>query len=300
MQKISFKTHLMNLLMISLGSAVLCTGVNLFYAANELLSGGAYAFAMMGNYLFDIPIGLGLFVINVPLLVWAWYKLNHRLVFYTIWAIIFQSSFLTLTSPYMPGYTDDTLLACIFGGVLIGVGGAWVIRNHGSGGGLDIVGLIIKKRIDISMSTITLFFNVFIIGLAALLFPVEKAMYTMVSMFISAMVFNKVVGGFNPKSSVTIITARGHEMSSQINEVLGRGVTIMKGEGAYTHAEKDILLCIVSRFEVPQLKETVKSVDPEAFVAISTADEVMGRFINTSVIDAALGKKKKPDKERSS
>ncbi|MCL2678422.1 MAG: YitT family protein [Clostridiales bacterium] len=293
MQKNSVKTHLINLLMMTLGSAVLCVGVNIFYAANELLSGGVYAFAMMGNYLYEVPIGLGLFVLNLPLLILAWFKLNHRLVFYTIWVIIFQSAFLTLTAPHLPGYTTDTLLACIFGGVLIGVGGAWVIRHHGSGGGLDIVGLIIKKRIDVSMSTITLFFNVFIIGLAAILFPVEKAMYTIVSMFISAMVFNKVVGGFNPKSSVTVITAKGHEMSSRINLVLGRGVTIMKGEGAYTHAEKDILFCIVSRFEVPQLKETVKEVDPNAFVAISTADEVMGRFIDTSVIDAALGRKKK-------
>jgi uncharacterized membrane-anchored protein YitT (DUF2179 family) len=158
------------------------------------------------------------------------------------------------------------------------VGGGIVVKYHGSGGGVEIIGVILKQKFDISVGTVSLVWNIIIVGLGAFIFGFELAMFTVVSMYVSSSVFNYVLEGLSRKRNVMIISQKGHTISHKIMAELGRGVTVMKGIGAYTHAEKEVLLCIVSRFELGVLKEIVREIDPHAFVSITETYEVMGRF----------------------
>ena len=284
MKETPIKQHILNFFMMMLGSLILSTAICIFYTPNHLLSGGVWGIAMLSNYLWPvIPTGVFIFAYNIPLMLLGAKELHSRFVVYSVFTIIFQSLIMLKLPDITPSYSSDPLLACIFGGVLVGFGNGMIIRFHGSGGGLDVVGLVLKKKIDVSVGNVVLCFNVIVVSLAAFVFGFEEAMYTMVSLFITSVVFNKMIQGFNPKRSVMIITEKGHDISAVIMEKMGRGVTIMKAEGAYSHTTKDVLICIISRYEVPRIKELIKKSDPDAFVAISEAGEVMGSFKNISM-----------------
>ena len=284
--KTSLGRHLLNMAVHLLASVVICTGITIFYTPNNFLSGGVWGVSMILHYFIaGIPLGVFILILNIPLILWAWRVLERRFVFYTIWVIAIQSILLSFFPLIMPTYTENPLLACLFGGVLVGTGAGFVVKFYGSGGGLDVVGLIIKKRINISVGTISMFFNIIIVSIAALLFGFERAMYTMVSMYVFAVVFDKVLEGFSPKQSTMIITNLGSEIAAAVGAELGRGGTLIKAEGAYTHKEKEVLICIVSRYEVPRIKEIVAAIDPHAFVSISGSNEVMGQFNDASIFN---------------
>ena len=291
--------HLLNMAVQLLASVVMCVGITVFYTPNNFLSGGIWGVSMIFNYFVaGIPLGVFILILNIPLILWAWRVLERRFVFYTIWAIAIQSILLSFFPLIIPAYTENPLLACLFGGVLVGAGAGFVVKFYGSGGGLDIVGLIIKKRINISIGTISMFFNIIIVSIAALLFGFERAMYTMVSMYVFAVVFDKVLEGFSPKQSTMIITDRGSEIAAVVSAELGRGGTLLKAQGAYTHKEKEVLICIISRYEVPRIKEIVAAIDPHAFVSISESNEVMGQFNDVSIFNQLFRKKKAETKNK--
>lgn len=275
--------HSKSIAIMMLGSIILSTSICIFYSPNNLLSGGVWGMAMLSEYLLKLPTGLFIFLYNLPLMFWAGRELDKRFVVYTVITILFQSIIMLILPDITPKYSNNPLLACIFGGVLVGFGNGIILRAHGSGGGLDIVGLILKKKIDVSVGNVVLVFNIIIVSLAAFIYGFEPAMYTMVSMYINSVVFNKILRGFNPKRSVMIITDKGLAVSSVIMEQLGRGVTVLKAEGAYSHQQKDVLISIVSRYEVPRIKELIKAVDDKAFVSIVDTNEVMGSFKDVSV-----------------
>lgn len=284
MRETPVKKHFLNLAMMTFGSVVVSAAVCMFYSPNNLLSGGIWGLAMLSNHLWPaVATGIFIFLYNVPLMIWGAYELELRFVVYSIYTIIIQSSLMLFMPDIMPQYSSDPLLACIFGGVLVGFGAGWIIRYHGSGGGLDIVGLILKKKIDVSVGNVILAFNAVIVSCAAFIFGFEEAMYTMVSLFITSVVFNKVIQGSKPKRSVMIITEKGPEISEIIMQKMGRGVTIWKAEGAYSHHAKDVLICVISRYEVPRIKELIQNADAQAFVSISEATEIMGSFKNISM-----------------
>jgi uncharacterized membrane-anchored protein YitT (DUF2179 family) len=278
-KKYPLKKHVRNIAVIIFGTFLDCTGYLIFIQPNDLLAGGVWGVAgILNHFIAMIPMGAFVAVLNIPLLLWGWRKLNLRFALYTIFAILLQSVMLVFLMPYLPSYADNPLLACIFGGVIMGIGSGLVVKFHGSGGGTDIVGIILHAKYDISVGSISLAVKVLIVTLAAFIFGFEPAMYTMVSMFISTMVFSQVLEGINRKRNMMIITSKGHLIAERLMFEIGRGVTIMKGEGGYTHQERDVLFCVVSRFELPAIKELVYDCDPHAFVCINQAYEVLGKF----------------------
>jgi uncharacterized membrane-anchored protein YitT (DUF2179 family) len=279
MPKTPAKKHVRNIVFMLCGSLMVTIGYCMFIQPNNLLPGGVYGVAAVLNHFTPfVPIAVYLVILNIPLLIWGWKQLNLRFAIYTVIVIAMQSSMLFFLQPYFPTYTENPLLGCIFGGVFTGVGAGIIVRYHGSGGGLEIVGIIMKERTDISIGTISLLGNVVIVGLAAFIFGFERAMYTMVSLYVVAHMFNSILGGFNSKRNVIIISEKGQDIANNLLFQLGRGVTMLSGEGGYSHAKKDVLICVVSRFELPSLKDIIKSVDPQAFVCINETYEVMGLF----------------------
>ncbi|MGI5892269.1 MAG: YitT family protein [Bacillota bacterium] len=278
MSKTPVKNHIRYILFMIGGSLIYVAGYCMFIHPNDLLAGGVYGISAVLHYFTPIPIAAYLVILNVPLLLWAWKQLNLRFSIYTVFVIALQSIALFVLQPFFPTYIANPLLACIFGGVLAGLGAGIIVRYHGSGGGLDIIGIILNQRTDISIGTIFLIGNIIIVGLAAFIFGFEKAMYTMVSLYITSHVFNSVLEGFNSKRNVMIISTEGQAIADRLLVDLGRGVTMLEGEGGYSHTRKDVLFCVVSRFELSSLKDIIKGIDEHAFVCINETYEVMGLF----------------------
>ncbi|MCL2495790.1 MAG: YitT family protein [Clostridiales bacterium] len=288
-QKTPLKKHIRNIFFMIVGSLIVCGGFSIFITPNNLLSGGIWGIAAIIRHYFDIfPLGVYVAILNVPLILWGWNKLALRFAIYTVFVILLQSALLLIIPAYLPVYTKDPLLACLFGGLLIGMGAGLVVKYHGSGGGTEIVGIILKSRFDISVGTVSLFSNAVIVICAACVFGFEPAMYTLVNLFVSSQVFTKVLEGLNRKRNMMIVSEIGQEIAQKLMRELGRGVTLVKGEGAYTHRNKDVLFCVVSRFELSLLKEIIFQVDPNAFVCINETYEVMGRFSSNASKKALL------------
>ncbi len=289
-KKYPVRKHLRNVLLQLFGTALSVLGYSVFIAPNDLLPGGVWGFsAILHHFLGFIPMPVFLVLLNLPLLIWGWNKLNLRFALYTVWAILLQSGLLALIPLNMPVYTNNPLLACFFGGLLSGIGSGIVVRYHGSGGGTEIVGIILKDKYDISVGSISLFVNIAVVFCASLIFGFEPGMYTIVNLVVGSTVFTRVLEGMNSKRNMMIISQKGPDIARRLIRELGRGVTMMKGEGCYTHQPKDVLFCVVSRFEMASVKEIIIDVDPEAFVCINQTYEVMGAFPRKAAsLDAAL------------
>ncbi len=278
-RKHSFAWHCRNLGLVTLGSVINVVGYVIYISSNGLLAGGVWGIAGIANhYLPVVPMGIFLAALNVPLLIWGWSKMSLRFALYTVFTILLQTVLLLIAPLLLPVYTTNKLLACIFGGVITGFGSGLVIRAHSSGGGTDVVGIILNKKFDVGIGTIGLICNALVVAAAAFIFGFEPAMYTMVNMFICTLVLNRVLEGINGKRNMMIVTDKGQEMAQMMLHEIGRGVTLMKGEGAFSHQDKDVLFTVVTRFELTRLKEVVREVDKNAFVCINQAYEVMGFY----------------------
>lgn len=292
------KKHLRNTAMMLAGSLVVVAGFTIFITPNDLLSGGVWGVAAIcSHFLPSVPLAVFLIVLNIPLLLWGWSKLSLRFALYTVYVIVLQSALLLFAPDILPSYTANPLLACLFGGLLVGAGGGMIVKYHGSGGGMDIVGIILKSKYDISVGTVSLCANAVIVLAAGVVFGFEPAMYTMVNLFVSSNVFTQVLEGLNRKRNMMIVTTHGAEIAGRLLRELGRGVTMMQGEGGYTHAKKDVLFCVLSRFELSAAKEIIHEVDANAFVCINQTYEVMGRFPRKAMVEAALAQGAQSDDE---
>ena len=231
-------------------------------------------------------MGVLVALINVPLLIWGWKKMQLRFALYTVYTIIVQSALLVIAPEILPTYVENRLLACIFGGVLIGLGSGIIVRFHGSAGGSDIVGLILKDTFDVSVGAVTMSANGIIVLCASFIFGIEPALYTLVELFVSSSVFTKVLDGLNSKRNMMIVTTKGNEIGLRLMQEVGRGVTILKAEGGYTHAPKDVVFCVLSRFELGIVKDIIREIDDKAFVCINQTYDVMGSFPRRGVTNA--------------
>ena len=226
--------RLLRYLGITLGCLIASCSINLFLVPSHLLTGGATGIAIIVYYLTQLPIGLQTFLYNIPLLATAWKTMGRS---YTVDVIIGTGIFslcLDLTrflNAYAP--VNDVMLAAIFGGVFNGIGYGIVFRMNGSTGGFDIVGAIAKKYYSLNMGGVIFAFNCMIMCVAAFLFGVAPAMFTLICMYMNAMVTDKVIAGFNSRKAVLIVSDRSNQIADGIMEV-GRGVTFLHGQGAFT------------------------------------------------------------------
>jgi uncharacterized membrane-anchored protein YitT (DUF2179 family) len=172
--------------------------------------------------------------------------------------------------------TDDPLLAAVFGGIIIGIGIGLVIRYGGSLDGTEILAVMFNKKLPFSVGQTVMFFNIFILGSAGFVFGWDRAMYSLIAYFIAFKMIDTTIEGFDETKSVWIISEKWEKLGQCILNRLGRGVTYMSGEGAYTGDDKKVIFCVVTRLEEAKLKAIVDDIDPEAFLAIGNIHEVSG------------------------
>lgn len=280
LMKFKINNHMIiDFILITLGCFIASAGVNIFLVNAELLSGGVTGIALILQYLFNIPSGISTFLINIPLIILSYKLLSKRFTIYTTIGMSASSLFLVLTNN-IPDFfkLDDTLLYCIYGGVLCGLGYGLVFSRNGSTGGIDIVSMILRKRnSNLEIGKLGFTFNIFIILLAAIIFNPSKALYTLIFIYIQATVLDKVISGFNSKKLLLILTEKEEEVIKYVIKDMNRGVTSLIAEGEYTHNLKKMLYVAVTTPQMVRLKRKILMIDPNAFITIIDVSEVNGK-----------------------
>lgn len=277
------KSFIKNILFILLGSLISALGINLFISNAQLLSGGATGISLIIQYLFKFPAGYTVLLLNIPLLILSYRYLNSRFTILSFIGIISFSLFLILTAPLKSLITtDDTLILCLYGGVLNGIGIGTLFSNHGSVGGVSIISALIKiKHDNFKIGRISFFINIAIVFIATFFFGITSALYTIAAMFITAEVTDRIINGLSKQKLILIITQKEKEICNAILHKMHRGVTFLYGQGAYTGKNEKILFCTIALHQIPELKLIVKQIDDNAFMITVDASEVRGKgFIN--------------------
>ncbi|GFZ32812.1 membrane protein [Clostridium zeae] len=273
------KSYIYDILIIVTGCFISSLGINLFLTHAKLLSGGATGVALIIQYLKGFNAGFSVFLINLPLFIISYIKLDKKFTMYSALGMVSLSVSLIITSPFSKIIVlDDILLYCIYGGVLCGIGYGLVFSRNGSTGGTDIITMLIRKKYsNFNIGKLGFTLNLVIVAVGAFFFGIPKALYTLISMFIQSYVLDVMVRGLSRKNLLLILTEREEDVINYIINDLHRGVTSLFAEGEYTHDRKKMLYCIVTTRQMIELKNTIHLVDPKAFVTIIDISEVRGK-----------------------
>jgi uncharacterized membrane-anchored protein YitT (DUF2179 family) len=269
---------LWNLFLITLGSALCTVAVNGILIPHKFFGAGFTGVALIIHYMFpSLSVAVIYFILNVPVFALGWMYVGRRFFLYSIAGMFIFSGTLVLIHVQLP--VHDKMLSALFAGIIVGAGSGIILRSLGSAGGLDILSVIFLKRFSIRLGTTILAVNSVLLGAGAILFSLEDALYTLIYIFVCSYMVNLVVTGLSQRKAVYIISPRWEEISQEIMDKIQRGVTIIKGQGGYTGRDEQILYTIITFRELPQLKQLICSVDPDAFVVVTDTLEVVGNRI---------------------
>jgi uncharacterized membrane-anchored protein YitT (DUF2179 family) len=279
------KQNIKNAIFVIAGCLLSAIGVNMFLVSAELFSGGMSGIAILIQYALKIPAGYTVLIANIPLLALSYRKLNKRFTIYSIIGTVSLSLFLLLTKNLNSIVTvHDTLLFCVYGGVLTGVGAGIAYSNHGSEGGMNIVVMLLKKKYDnLDVGQLGFIVNCVIVFCGMLLNGIAVALYTLMSMYIAAFVTDKMIHGLSRKKVLLIITDKEDEVCEYIEMHKHRGATLLNGK-AIAGKERRVIYCIVHVSRLPELKYSVLKIDGDALISIIDASEVDGRGFNSSIL----------------
>ena len=266
-------------LMIIVGSALFAAGFQFFLYPNSIIVGGVSGIAMIINLLTKLPVGLLTIVLNIPLFIIAWRYFGTDFIVGSLVGMLLSSVFVDLFALISISPTNDMLLACIIGGAVKGLGLGIVYYAGATTGGTDIIAKFIRLRFPyLNFGTVVLITDCFIIvAFAAIFNKVESAMYAVITMFVVSKVVDLVLYGIDNSSVCYIISEKSDQLVTDITDRLHRGVTILEGEGAYSHKNKQVLLCVVKRTQIADIRKMIKSIDENAFFIITDAKNVFGK-----------------------
>lgn len=252
--------------------------LNAFIIPHKLLSGGVSGISIIIQYLTGISAGYLIFIFNIPIFLLGMKEVDRDFIVFSLIGMISFSIFLVATknlTEYIK--INDILLSAIYGGVVNGIGMGITFRNRASQGGTDIIAVAVKKKYGINISTVSFSINGLIVLSGALINNFEAALYTLISMYIGYYIMDKVIEGFDRKKMLFIVTEKEKEVSEAIMQEIGRGITLIYGEGAYTGDSKKIIYCIVTSTQLAKTKKIVEDIDDKSFMSIIDASEVHGR-----------------------
>lgn len=265
---------------IALGSIVAAFAIEEFLVPCTILDGGVVGIGIMINNLTSIPLSILTVALNIPFLIVGTRKIGKAFIVKSAFAMLVFSVFLEIFAP-MANATNQYLLAVCFGGLLLGTGVGLVIKFGGCLDGTETVAILLNKKYKFSVGQTVLIFNVIIFAIAGFAFGFDRAMYSLLTYFITSKVLDIVESGMDKTKAAMIITNDSKEISEQIYTRLGRTVTIMEGEGLVS-GKKVVLYCVLTRFEIRELKDIIKNIDSSAFIAVSDVSEIIGTHIKRS------------------
>lgn len=261
-------------LLLFLGSVLCAFAIKALIMPHDILSRGLTGLALLIYYQWTaLPLGVLYLLINIPVFILGWRFVSRRFVSYSLWGMAIYSLALSLIEFELE--ISDPLLAVMIGGALYGLGGAIILRSYGSSGGTEIFYVVMNKVFAITLGTGAIIVNIVVLTPALLFFPVEKVFYTVVFIFVSGMITDKVFHGMAKRRTALIVS--GH--CQAIAEALKShkiGVTLLSGKGGYLGEGRTILYSVLVSRSVPLLKRVVAEIDPAAFISIMEADDVTG------------------------
>jgi Uncharacterized conserved protein len=266
---------LRRVLFITLGAAMVSVGLEIFLVPNHIIDGGIVGISIIVSHLTGLPLGIFLFLLNLPFLVLGYKQIGKTFAMSTLYGVSVMSIGTFLLHP-VPPLTEEYFLASIFGGVILGIGVGIVIRFGGSLDGTEIIAILFNKRLPFSVGEIVMFFNLFILGSAGFVFGWDRAMYSLVAYYIAYKMIDITMEGFQESKAVWIISDEAKVIGSTIMDRLGRGVTYLHGEGGFSGGQKRVIFCVITRLEEAKMKSIVQQLDPTAFVAVGNIHDVKG------------------------
>ena len=265
----------MRIIMVIIGAIIMALGLEQFLVPNKILDGGIVGISIIASHLFGIPLGVFIFILNIPFFFIGYKQIGKTFALSTALGITVLS-FATIMLHPVAAFTDDLLLSTVFGGVILGTGVGIVIRYGGSLDGTEIMAILFNRKLPFSVGEIIMFFNILIFIVAGFVFNWEQTMYSMLAYFIAYKTIDIVIEGLEESKAIYIISDEYEEIGSAIMNRLGRGVTFLNGAGGYTGDPKNVICTVVTRLEESKLISIVEEKDPTAFLAIGNIAEVRG------------------------
>ncbi len=264
-------------LLITVGAVLLAVNVNMFLAPNQVISTGITGLGMLANYLWGWPIGLVTLLLNLPLLL-AGVRWGGGLRFFlgTIYAVLVMTLMIDWLAPFIPPILGDPLIYTLFGGLLDGIGIGLVVRSRATTGGTDIVAQLLNRYRGMPFGQVFMVVNSIILMAGAIVVGLVPVLYALIVNFVSARVVDMVQEGVRYARTVFIVSNKNEQIRQRIFQELHRGITIFDARGGYTATPRPALYVVISRPELTTLKRLVADIDPQAFIVVSEAQEVLG------------------------
>lgn len=280
---LKFSEYIITIIEIIIGTALMAAGTSFFLLPNKLSTGGFSGIATIFYYFFNFNMGITILMLNLPLFIFACFKIGLRFLSKAILGTAMLSMFIDIFTQF-GGVTQDRLLASIYGGIITGIGTSIVLKARASTGGSDLLAIIVKKikpylrtsNLIVIIDTVIVLLNVIFFG------ELEIALYSAIAIYIMGKVMDIFLEGIYFTKMIYIISDKNEEISNKINKDIGRGTTLLYGKGMYKKEEKNVLLCVASRNETNQINYIIKKIDRNAFIIITNAREVIGKGFKQS------------------
>ena len=264
-----------NIIMIIFGSILLGFSYNFFRIPHKILSGGLSGIAMMLGIITPLNTGLINFILNLPLLIIGFIKLGKRFISYTILSVIVASISLFIIP--VREIANEPILSSLFGGVLTGIGIGIIFRSSGSSGGFDIIAMLLTKKRDFPLGSLISSMNGIVVLVSGFVFGWNAALLTLVSIYATGKTID-MIHTSNIKLTLMIITSKGDDMKDKLLKNLYRGITMIDGKGAYSGEKRTVLITVITRYQLLEVKKIILQVDSHAFVDVTETIEVIGMF----------------------
>ena len=273
------KEWIKTVVLVVLGALIYSVGTQYFVVPAQIAPGGAVGIALMINHLTALPIGTLTLLINLPLLVLAWFYLSHRFTIRTAAATVLVTVILDfLVTPLCPQYAGDRLLSSVYGGIVVGVGMAFIFLAGFTTGGTDIAGYLLQKKFPhYSIGHALMMIEGVILVMSIVVFQdVDAGLFGLISVYVQTKVIDMILYGSDAGSQAVIVTKHPQEIADRVIADLERTATILPAQGAYSGEAVNVVLCTVRKSEFVRLKRIIGQCDPSAFVMVNETSEVLG------------------------
>lgn len=271
------KIYTLEILIVILGALFFAFGINFFTIPNQLSEGGITGLTVIIHYLSHWSTGLINFILNMLLFAFSVKYLDRKEITYTLIAIFSSSFALFYTEGVTTVFTNDTLLAAVFAGFFVGVGIGFIFRAGGTMGGTTVIARILNQFLGLSVGNAMLLIDIGVVIGSIYIIGVEKALYTVIAVYVGAKVMDIIIKGKDEKVAVTIISKHETKILNEVLTRMSRGITVLEGRGGFSNQRRELLYLVINKYEIPMLKEIIYEIDDEAYVTIYTVNEIIGR-----------------------
>jgi uncharacterized membrane-anchored protein YitT (DUF2179 family) len=265
-----------NLLLLTAGSVIFSIGVKSIALPHELITGGISGLALLIYYwTARLEPGLWYLVLNLPIFLLGWWFVSRRFFFYSLYGMLVTTAAIDMIHFTIP--VSDPILAVLAGGTLIGTGSGVILNSLGSGGGNDIIAIILNQKYNFRIGTFFFLFNISLFTFSLGRLPLDQVLFSLAMSFITGQVVDYFLSIFNQRKMVLIISEKSEAIAAEVLSRIQRGATYLEGRGAYSGRKKDVLLTVVNNYQLKRVEEVVFNIDPEAFVIMENTFNVLGR-----------------------